>query len=89
MMHRCLRELRGRRRAGLEALEEWLKVLESLKQIFPGPDHIPARHGTAMQLCERLREALAPLDQPEHREGRGEESHSVLQSSGGRYPEKK
>jgi len=88
-MHRCLRELRAHRRAGQEAQEEWLKVLESLKRIFPGPDHIPVRLGAAMQLCERLREALAPLEKLERQEGRGEESHAVLQSSGARYPEKK
>jgi hypothetical protein len=88
-MHRWLRDLRGRRRAGLEAEEEWLKVLESLKRVFPGPDHLPARPGAALQLCERLREALAPLEQLWRQESRGEESRAVLQSGGAQYPKKK
>ena len=69
-IHRWLRELRVRRRTGLEAHEAWFQVLDSLKGLLPGPDHLPARH-SALQLCQRLREALAHLEQIERLETRG------------------
>ena len=88
-MHRWLRELRVRRRTGLEAQDAWYKVLESLKGILPGPEHHQSRSGGALQLCQRLNEALAPLEQIERQRRRSEGSSVLSQSGGAERPEKK
>ncbi len=61
-MHRCLRELRSYKRSGISRQQGWLESLEVLKRLPTGPEYFGARHGLALQLCERLREALAPLE---------------------------
>jgi hypothetical protein len=64
-MRRYLKKLRSDRRSELEERLDLLELARALKRLPFAPDHGVARHGEAHQLCQKLREILAPLEQLE------------------------
>jgi hypothetical protein len=64
-MRRYLKKLRSDRRSELEERVDLLELARALKRLPFTPDHSVARHGEAHQLCQKLREILAPLEQLE------------------------
>jgi hypothetical protein len=64
-MRRYLKKLRSDRGSELEERLDLLELAGALKRLPFAPNHSVARHGEAQQLCQKLREILAPLEQLE------------------------
>jgi hypothetical protein len=68
-MRRYLKKLRSERRPELEERLDLLELARALKRLPFVPNHSVAHHGEAQQLCQKLREILAPLEQLETEPG--------------------
>lgn len=68
-MRRYLKKLRSDRRSELEERLDLLELARALKRLPFAPNHSVARQGEAQQLCQTLREILAPLEQLETEPG--------------------
>jgi hypothetical protein len=64
-IRRYLKKLRSDRRSELEERLDLLELAKALKGLPFAPNDSIARHGAAQQLCQKLREILAPLEQLE------------------------
>src|SRR5262245_8986460 len=64
-MRRYLKKLRSDRRSELEERLDLLELARALKRLPFAQNDTTARYGAAQQLCQKLREILAPLEQLE------------------------